>query len=82
VVVELDILTSGVLNISIPFILDVYSVLFSLVVIIISRCVILYNGFYIDAEQYYNRFSKLVLLFVISILFLVIIPNFLGLILG
>ncbi len=81
-VVELDILTSGVLNISIPFILDVYSVLFSLVVIIISRCVILYNGFYIDAEQYYNRFSKLVLLFVISILFLVIIPNFLGLILG
>lgn len=81
-VVELDILTSGVLNISIPFILDVYSVLFRLVVIIISRCVILYNGFYMDAEQYYNRFSKLVLLFVISILFLVMIPNFLGLILG
>nr|AJC10832.1 NADH deshydrogenase subunit 5 [Macoma balthica]AJC10845.1 NADH deshydrogenase subunit 5 [Macoma balthica] len=82
VVVELDMLTSGVLNISIPFMLDVYSVLFSLVVIMISSCVMLYNGFYMDAEQYYNRFSKLVLLFVISMLFLVMIPNFLGLMLG
>lgn len=82
VVVELDILGSGVLNMRIPFIFDVYRVLFSMVVITISRCVILYNGFYIDGEVFYNRFCKLVLLFVISILLLVIIPNFLGLILG
>lgn len=81
-VLDIEILGSGVLNINIPFILDIYRVVFGMVVIIISSCVILYNGFYIDGELFYDRFCKLVLLFVLSILFLVLIPNYLGLIVG
>ena len=79
---ELDILYGRVLNLRIPFMLDVYSVVFSMVVITISSCIILYNGFYMDREMFYDRFCKMVLLFVLSILFLVIIPNLLGLIIG
>lgn len=82
VIVELDLLLGIVLDVVIPFMVDRYRVVFSLVVIIISSCVILYNGFYMDGEVFYNRFCKLVFLFVLSILFLVIIPNFLGLIVG
>ena len=82
IIFELDIIGGSILHISVPFILDCYSVVFSFVVVLISICVIYYNGFYIDGEDFYNRFCKLVLLFVLSILFLVIIPNFLGLIIG
>lgn len=79
---EFDILLRSILNLSMPFMIDIYSILFTCVVLIISRCVIYYNGFYIDREEYYSRFCKLVLLFVLSILFLILIPNLLGLIVG
>ena len=81
-IIELDMLLVGVLDICISLIIDTYRVVFGLVVITISSCVILYNGFYMRDEVYYNRFCKLVFLFVLSMLFLVIIPNFLGLIVG
>ena len=82
VVFELDVIGGEILQLRVPFIFDSYRVVFSFVVVLISMCVIYYNGFYIDGEQFYNRFCKLVLLFVLSILFLVMIPNFLGLIIG
>lgn len=82
IVVELDLLSSSVLNLNIPFVVDIYRLLFCLIVLIISRRVIFYNGFYIDREMFYRRFCKIVLLFVLSILFLVFIPNLLGLIIG
>lgn len=82
ILVELDLLLRSVLNLNIPFILDLFSVIFRGAVIVISGCVIYYNGFYIDREIYYNRFCKLVLLFVLSIFFLIIIPNLLGLMVG
>jgi NADH:ubiquinone oxidoreductase subunit 5 (subunit L)/multisubunit Na+/H+ antiporter MnhA subunit len=81
-VMELDILRRGTLHLYIPFVIDRYRVIFSFVVLIISSSVLYYNGFYIDGEVFFNRFSKLVLLFVLSILFLVFIPNLLGLIVG
>ena len=82
IVLELEAISGSALNIRVPFMLDTYSVVFGIVVLTISSCIILYNGFYIDSEVFYNRFCKLVVLFVLSILFLVIIPNFLGLIIG
>ena len=82
ILIEVDLLCSSILNLNIPFIIDIYSVIFRIAVITISSCVIYYNGFYIDREVYYRRFCKLVLLFVFSILFLIIIPNLLGLIVG
>lgn len=81
-VVELDLLSRGALDVTIPLMVDVYRVVFRLVVVLISGCVMFYNGFYMDGEVYYDRFCKLVFLFVLSILFLVIIPSFLGLIVG
>ena len=82
IVVELDLLSSRTLNLNIPFVVDIYRLLFCLIVLIISRRVMFYNGFYIDSEVFYRRFCKIVLLFVLSILFLVFIPNLLGLIIG
>nr|YP_009431966.1 NADH dehydrogenase subunit 5 [Donax variegatus]ATA66415.1 NADH dehydrogenase subunit 5 [Donax variegatus] len=81
-VVELDLLGSSALNMNIPFVIDVYSLLFCLIVLMISSSVMLYNGFYMDSEVFYARFCKLVLLFVLSMLFLVFIPNLLGLMVG
>lgn len=82
IVIELDLLNVGVLNLNIPIIVDSYRLLFCCIVLIISSRVMFYNGFYIDRETYYSRFCKLVLLFVLSILFLVFIPNLLGLMVG
>lgn len=79
---EFDFLRRSVLNTRVPFMIDNYSTIFSIAVIIISSCVIYYNGFYIDREVFYSRFCKLVLLFVLSIFFLIIIPNLLGLMVG
>ena len=81
-VVEFDLLCGDVLNVRVPFIVDTYRVVFCLVVLTISSCVMFYNGFYMDMEVFYNRFCKLVILFVASMLFLVLIPNLLGLIVG
>nr|YP_006576414.1 NADH dehydrogenase subunit 5 [Semele scabra]AEV94308.1 NADH dehydrogenase subunit 5 [Semele scabra] len=72
----------GLMSLSVPFMLDLYSCLFSIVVVLISSSVMLYNGFYMDGEVFYSRFCKLVLLFVLSMLLLVFIPNLLGLMLG
>ena len=68
-VVELDLLSRGALDVTIPLMVDVYRVVFRLVVVLISGCVMFYNGFYMDGEVYYDRFCKLVFLFVLSILF-------------
>jgi len=81
-VLEFDFLRRSVLNTRVPFMIDNYSTIFSIAVIMISSCVIYYNGFYIDSEVFYSRFCKLVLLFVLSIFFLIIIPNLLGLMVG
>nr|YP_006576378.1 NADH dehydrogenase subunit 5 [Iridona iridescens]AEV94272.1 NADH dehydrogenase subunit 5 [Iridona iridescens] len=81
-IVELEVMSGTVLNMNIPMMLDIYSVVFGMVVITISSCIMLYNGFYMDGELFYDRFCKLVLLFVLSMLFLVVIPNFLGLMIG
>lgn len=80
--VEVDLLCGEILNLTIPFVADMYSVIFGIIVLLISSSVILYNGFYMDHEIFYDRFCKLVMLFVASILFLVFIPSLLGLMVG
>nr|AQZ26103.1 NADH dehydrogenase subunit 5 [Semelidae sp. STW-2017] len=80
--IEFDMLNCSVMNLNIPIMLDIYSILFTIVVITISGCVMFYNGFYMDGEIYYNRFCKLVMLFVLSMIFLILIPNLLGLMVG
>nr|QID02651.1 NADH dehydrogenase subunit 5 [Scrobicularia plana] len=82
VLMEADLLSSSILNLNIPFMVDMYSAIFSITVIMISGCVMYYNGFYMDSEVFYSRFCKLVLLFVLSMFFLIMIPNLLGLMIG
>nr|YP_006576402.1 NADH dehydrogenase subunit 5 [Nuttallia olivacea]AEV94296.1 NADH dehydrogenase subunit 5 [Nuttallia olivacea] len=82
VVVEFEVLRGTPLLVSVPIMMDTLSMSFCCVVLLISSCVMLYSGFYMSDEQYYNRFCKLVLLFVASMLALTLIPNLIGLMIG
>lgn len=62
--------------------LDWMSLLFIMFVFIISSVVIFYRKSYIISELNLNRFIVLVLLFVISIIFLIISPNIIRILLG
>lgn len=63
-------------------ILDWIRLRFLVVVFLISSCVIFYREEYILGETLKNSFAFVVFLFVISMIFLIIRPNFLSLILG
>ena len=66
----------------ITFIFDPYGVLFSLVVLFISFNVLVFSYSYIRGDVYISRFIYIVLLFVLSINFLIFIPNLISLLLG
>lgn len=79
---ELEFPRNGVWSMSIPILVDWYSLIFFLVVLTISSCVIVYRVSYIQHEVYLKRFGDLVILFVLSIRIYVFVPNFVGLIIG
>ena len=62
--------------------LDWISLMFLSLVIIISRFVLIYRLVYIENDVNIKRFFILVLIFVLRIVFLIICPNFMGLLLG
>nr|YP_010534927.1 NADH dehydrogenase subunit 5 [Modiolus modulaides]UYA96810.1 NADH dehydrogenase subunit 5 [Modiolus modulaides] len=68
------------LNFSLLF--DCSSLLFMSTVFIISGSVLIYCSWYMDDEIYYKRFIFLVLLFVTSMVFLILIPNLICLLIG
>lgn len=74
----------SILNIDFKFyfLFDWIRTIFSAVVIIISGLVIIYRNRYIKNELNKNSFCLVVLLFVLSILFLILIPNIFIIILG
>lgn len=63
-------------------VLDTISLLIGFTVMYISAVVILYSWFYIRSEVYFKRFILLLALFVIAILLLVFVPDFLPIIIG
>lgn len=79
---ELEFPRNGVWSISIPILVDLYSLIFFIVVLTISSCVIVYRVSYIQHEVYLKRFGDLVILFVLSMRVYVFVPNFVGLIIG
>lgn len=79
---ELEFPRNGTWIISIPVLFDWYSLVFFLVVLIISACVMVYRVAYMQHEVYLKRFGDLVMLFVLSIRIYVFIPNFIGLMVG
>jgi len=66
----------------VPFILDSYGLLFSSLVLFISGNIFIFADYYIEGEVYIERFIIMVVLFVISINFLIYIPHFIALLLG
>ena len=66
----------------IPLLLDKLGLTFSSVVLFISANVLLFSNLYIEEEYFKSRFLYLVLIFVISMNFLIFIPHLIGLLLG
>lgn len=75
-------ITSIASPISLPLIIDPFSLILSSTVLFISANVILFANSYIKGDPYLNRFIILVILFVASINFLIFIPNLITLLLG
>ncbi len=70
------------LEVNISFLIDWISISFSLVVFVISFRVIWFSYYYIFGDQYVARFTWLVNLFVMSIIFLIFIPRLVTLLIG
>lgn len=66
----------------ITIIIDPIGILFSLTVLTISANVLKFSTIYISEEKYKDRFTILVLLFIISINLLIFLPHFIILLLG
>lgn len=81
VVVEWS-LMRGLVDLGFPVVVDRYSLIFSVVVMLISRLVMVFLVFYMVKEAYLSRFTWLVVFFVFSINLLVFVPNLVGVILG
>lgn len=80
-IVEWSLIRVG-LDVSFPVIFDRFRILFSLVVLLISFFVLVFSTSYIDSEENLSRFIWLVILFVLSINFLIFVPRIIGAILG
>lgn len=82
IIFEWRFFSSSVNPLIITFVLDQYGVLFCLVVLFISFNVLIFSHSYIKGDYYISRFIYIVLLFVLSINFLIFIPNLISLLLG
>lgn len=72
----------GGLSFSFPFIVDKVSIIFRLVVVLISFSVMLFSISYMSGDPNLEYFIYMVLLFVLSINLLIFIPHLLFLLLG
>lgn len=79
---EWSILSINKCDIIFPLVLDSYGLLFSSLVLYISGNIFVFSSYYMEGEAHISRFINLVVLFVISINFLIYIPHLIGLLLG
>lgn len=82
ILIEWDLLTLSSTRIKFPIIIDTIRTLYSRVVLIISANVLRFSSIYIKEDKFINRFTILVILFVVSINMLVFIPHIIILLLG
>jgi len=66
----------------ITFVVDPIGIIFSRAVLFISANVLIFSLVYIDGDKFVDRFTVLVLIFVMSINLLIFIPHFMILLLG
>lgn len=82
VLMEWSLSSRFAIDIGFPVVLDSFRLVFSMVVTIISSIVILFRTSYMDSEENLSRFIWLVILFVISMNFLIFVPRVAAVILG
>uniref|UniRef100_UPI0030E26F1A NADH dehydrogenase subunit 5 n=1 Tax=Thrips major TaxID=670476 RepID=UPI0030E26F1A len=68
--------------VSFPLYFDYISCIFLGMVLLISGSIIFYSHFYMESEIYKSRFFYLMFLFVMSMIFLILCPNFFCMLLG
>nr|YP_009050548.1 NADH dehydrogenase subunit 5 [Dysmicohermes ingens]AIG24337.1 NADH dehydrogenase subunit 5 [Dysmicohermes ingens] len=82
VFIEWEVLSLNSSSIVMTILLDWMSLLFMSFVLLISSLVIYYSKGYMAGDYNMNRFILLVLLFVLSMMFLIISPNLISILLG
>nr|YP_009520113.1 NADH dehydrogenase subunit 5 [Bathymodiolus securiformis]ATB19144.1 NADH dehydrogenase subunit 5 [Bathymodiolus securiformis] len=82
VLVDYSIWLSGNLSVNLTLLLDQISGLFMATIFLISGSVLVYCSWYMADEIYFSRFIYLVVLFVLSMMSLIMIPNLIALLLG
>nr|WPN85832.1 NADH dehydrogenase subunit 5 [Melinda sp.] len=79
---EWEVISMNSMNIIMTLLLDWMSLIFMSFVLMISSLVIFYSKEYMESDYKMNRFIMLVLMFVISMMFLIISPNLISILLG
>lgn len=82
VIIEWSIASINRTPIILTLIADSIGILFSCTVLLISANVLIFSTVYISEDKFINRFTVLVLLFVLSINLLIFIPHFIILLIG
>nr|URX54416.1 NADH dehydrogenase subunit 5 [Rugitermes aridus] len=80
--IEWDIITLNSSSVVMTFLFDWMSLFFMSFVFFISSLVILYSDDYMHGDLNINRFILLVLMFVLSMMFLIVSPNMISILLG
>nr|WRK67345.1 NADH dehydrogenase subunit 5 [Halter nutans] len=80
--IEWEVLTLNSSSILMTLLLDWMSLLFMSFVLFISSMVIYYSDDYMEGDVHLDRFIILVLMFVLSMIFLIISPNLISILLG
>nr|UJH93348.1 NADH dehydrogenase subunit 5 [Chamelea striatula] len=81
-IIEWEFSEKLIMELSVPLVLDLISSLFVMTVFFISGSVMLFSGFYMSHESFLSRFVNLVLLFVLSMVVLILFPNFVFMMVG
>nr|WGM80968.1 NADH dehydrogenase subunit 5 [Homoneura picta] len=79
---EWEVVTLNSISVVMTFLFDWMSLMFMSFVLIISSLVIFYSHEYMSGDVNINRFIMLVLMFVLSMMFLIISPNLISILLG
>nr|YP_009573127.1 NADH dehydrogenase subunit 5 [Macromia daimoji]QBF44107.1 NADH dehydrogenase subunit 5 [Macromia daimoji] len=80
--IEWEVLSLNSMNVVMTVLIDWMSSLFMSFVLFISSMVIFYSNDYMEGDVYKVRFILLVLMFVLSMMFLIISPNLISILLG
>nr|YP_010584238.1 NADH dehydrogenase subunit 5 [Theromyzon tessulatum]UZT67727.1 NADH dehydrogenase subunit 5 [Theromyzon tessulatum] len=82
IIMEWELISMSLTSLNMTLILDIEGTLFSTAVLFISGNVLSFSTFYMKEDKFIDRFTILVLLFVLSMNLLIYIPNLIVLLLG